>query len=84
MVERASTQKIFLFFLNTTDFRPTLTYESTSADLRQQFLTSFYTVCDYIICPQKGKHCGVFRGEGRNARDKYLFPVGWVFLGNLS
>ena len=33
-----------------------------------------------IICPQKGKHCG---GEGSNTRDECLFPVGWVFLGNL-
>ena len=46
-----------------TDFRPSLTYESTLADLWQQPLTSFYTVCDYIICLQKEKHCGVFRGE---------------------
>ena len=33
----------------------------------------------YIILLEKGKHCGVFRGEGCNARDTYLFPLGWVF-----
>ena len=59
---------------STIGFRPTLTYESTSADLRQQRLTSFCAVwC--IIWLQKGKYCDVFRGEGCNARDKYLFPV---------
>ena len=26
-----------------------------------------------IILLEKGKHCGVFRGEGCNARDTYLF-----------
>ena len=57
-------------------------YKSTSADLRQQHLTSYYSVwC--IICLQKGKHCGVFSGEGSNTCDKYLFPVSWVFWGNL-
>ena len=63
------------------DFWPTHMYESMSADLWQQLLTSFYIVwC--IICLQKGNHCGVFSGEGSNAQDKYLLPVGWVFLGN--
>ena len=33
-----------------------------------------------IILLQKGKQCGVFRGEGCNARDTYLFPLGWVFV----
>ena len=28
-----------------------------------------------IISLEKGKHCGVFRGEGCNARDTYLFPI---------
>ena len=47
----------------TIDFRPTLTYQSTSANLRQQRLTSFCAVwC--IILLEKGKHCGVFRDEG--------------------
>ena len=59
----------------TIDFRPTLTYQSTSDDTRQQRLTSFCAVwC--IILPEKGKHCGVFRGEGCNARDTYLFSLG--------
>ena len=30
--------------VSTIDFRPTLTYESTSPDLRQQRLTSFFAV----------------------------------------
>ena len=34
---------------STGDFRPTLTYESTSADLRQQCLTSFCAVCDVLF-----------------------------------
>ena len=33
----------------TIDFRPTLTYQSTSADLRQQHLTSFCTVCGVLF-----------------------------------
>ena len=58
----------------TIDFWPALTYQSTSADLRQQCLTSFCAVwC--IILLQKGKHCGVFRGEGCNTYDTYLFPL---------
>ena len=63
------------------DFRRTLTYQSTSADLRQQRLTTFCAVCGVltIILVEKGKHCGIFRGEGCNARDTYLFPLGWVF-----
>ena len=36
-----------------------------------------------IIWLQEGKHCGVFRAEGCNALDKYLFPVSWVFVCNL-
>ena len=36
-----------------------------------------------IILLQKGKHCGVFRSEGCNARDTYLFTLGWVFVCNL-
>ena len=32
-------------FVSTIDFRPTLTYESTSADWGQQLLTSFYATC---------------------------------------
>ena len=52
--------------------------KSTSADLWQQHLASYYSVwC--IICLQKGKHCGVFSGEGSNTCDKYLFPVSWLF-----
>ena len=31
------------------DFRPTLTYQSTSADLRQQHLTSFCAVCGVLF-----------------------------------
>ena len=61
-------------FVSTIDFRPTLTYESTSADWGQQLLTSFYA---------KGNHCGVFSGKSSNAQDKYLFPVSGAFLGNL-
>ena len=33
----------------TIDFRPTLTYQSTSADLRQQQLTSFCAVCGVLF-----------------------------------
>ena len=33
----------------TIDFRPTLTYESTSADLQQQHLTSFCAVCGILF-----------------------------------
>ena len=33
----------------TIDFRPTLTYQSTSADLRQQRLTSFCAVCGVLF-----------------------------------
>ena len=33
----------------TTDFRPTLTYQSTSADLQQQRLTSFCAVCGVLF-----------------------------------
>ena len=33
----------------TIDFRPTLTYQSTSADLRQQCLTSFCAVCSVLF-----------------------------------
>ena len=66
----------------TIDFRPTLTYQSTSADLQQQCLTSFCAVW-FIILLKKGRHCSVFRGEGCNARDTYLFPLGWVFVCNL-
>ena len=47
---------------STIDFPPILTYDSTSADLRQQRLTSFCAVWK-IIWLQKGKHCGIFRGE---------------------
>ena len=36
-----------------------------------------------IILLEKGKHCGVFRGEGCNARDTYLFPLSWVFVCKL-
>ena len=32
-----------------------------------------------IILLEKGKYCGVFRGEGCNTCDTYLFPLGWVF-----
>ena len=53
-------------------------YQSTSADLQQQCLTSFCCVC-CIILLEKGKHCGVFRGEGYNARDTYLFPLMCLF-----
>ena len=53
---------------STFDFRPTLKYESTSADLRQHRLTSFCAVCGCIIWLQKGKHCGICRVEGYNAR----------------
>ena len=35
----------------TVDFRPTLTYQSTSADLRQQRLTSFCAVCGVCLQP---------------------------------
>ena len=34
----------------TIDFRPTLTYQSTSADLRQQRLTFFCAVCGVLFC----------------------------------
>ena len=37
-----------------------------------------------IILLEKGKHCGVFRGEGYNASDTYLFPLVLVFVCNLS
>ena len=51
--------------------------------MRQQRLTSFCAVCGvlfyYAVLLEKGKHCGVFRGEGCNARGTYLFPLGWVF-----
>ena len=33
----------------TIDFRPTLTYQSTSADLQQQHLTSFCAVCGVLF-----------------------------------
>ena len=33
----------------TTDFQPTLMYQSTSADLRQQCLTSFCAVCGVLF-----------------------------------
>ena len=36
-----------------------------------------------IILLEKGKHCGVFRGEGCNASDTYLFPLSLVFVCNL-
>ena len=36
-------------FLLVCDFRPTLTYQSTSADLRQQHLTSFCAVCGVLF-----------------------------------
>ena len=35
--------------VSTIDFRPTLTYESTSAHLRRQRLTSFYAVCGVLF-----------------------------------
>ena len=47
--------KFFFFFLfsflsaSIIDFRPTLTYESTSADLRQQRWTSFCAVCGVLF-----------------------------------
>ena len=34
---------------STIDFQPTLMYESTSDDLRQQHLTSFCAVCEVLI-----------------------------------
>ena len=47
----------------TVDFRPTLTYQSTSAELHCVW---------YIILLEKGKHCGVFRGKGCNAHDTFI------------
>ena len=66
----------------TTDFQPTLTYKSTSADLRQQHLTFFVRCVWCIIWQQKGKHCGVFRGEGCNACDWVWVHTmkSWLFL----
>ena len=63
----------------TIDFRPTLTYGSTSSDLRQQRLTSLHCMWCIVLLQillQKGKYCGVFRDEGCNAGDTYLFPPG--------
>ena len=39
--------------VSTIDFRPTSTYKSTSADLWQQHLTSFYTVCGVLFAHKK-------------------------------
>ena len=36
-----------------------------------------------IILLENGKHCGVFMGDGCDARDTYVFPLGWVFVCNL-
>ena len=67
----------------TIDFQPTLTYQSTSADLQQQCLTSFCAVwC--IISLQKGKHCGVCRGEGCNAHDTQLSDCMQPFVTKLG
>ena len=38
-----------IIFACTIDFRPTLTYQSISADLRQQRLTSFCAVCGVLF-----------------------------------
>ena len=40
--------------VSTTDFRPALTYESTSADLRQQHLTINYDMSLHYL-PTQGK-----------------------------
>ena len=47
----------------TIDFRPTLTYESTSDDLSAATFDLFLRRVWCIIWLQKGKHCGVFRGR---------------------
>ena len=44
---------------STIDFRPTLMHESSSSSVWPVFV-----LCVVIILLQKGKHCGVFRGEG--------------------
>ena len=38
-----------IIYACTIDFRPTLTYQSTSANLQQQHLTSFSTVCGVLF-----------------------------------
>ena len=59
------------------DFRPTLTYESTSADLRQQRLTSFCAVCSVLF--DYKRESTVVSSRVRDVTlvsDTYLFPVG--------
>ena len=46
---------------STFDFRPTLKYESTSADLRQHRLTSFCAVCG-VLFDYKRESTVVFAG----------------------
>ena len=71
--------------VSTIDFRPTLTYKSTSADLLQQHMTSFCTVYDVLFDYKREStvvSSGV-RAVNCNACDKYWFPVGWLFVYKL-
>ena len=57
---------------STVEFRPILMYESTSADLWQQRLTSFCAVCGVLF---DYKRESTVVSSGVKAHDKYWFPV---------
>ena len=61
-------------YVNTTDFRPTLTTNPTSADLQQQHLTSFYAVCGALFASL------FFSDNGSNVQN---FCCCWHFLIHL-
>ena len=58
----------------TIDFWPTLTYQSTSADLQQQCLTSFCAVCG-VLFYYKRENTVVSSGVRDVTLDTYLFPL---------
>ena len=50
--------------------------------LMQNNFWPLFTLCVVLYLPTKGKALKTLQWRG--AQDKDLFPVGWVFLGNLS
>ena len=71
MVLRASTQTISA---STVDFRPTLTYESTSADLH--CLTSFCAVCGVLFDHKMENSLVSSRVRGVTLVTNIFFPGG--------
>ena len=63
----------------TIDFRPTFNVPVHTSWLAAATFDLFLRCVWCIILLEKGKHCGVFRGEGCNAHDTCLFPS-WCLL----